>query len=102
MKKRGETPPEDLESAVEKPSGVFEGDLNEKSDSIDALNIGVEAEEKSIKLYRELEEAAEENDLKQVFRKLIHEEQKHLAILNKEIDFVTETGEYYDFTAVSM
>ncbi|MBU0761893.1 MAG: ferritin family protein [Candidatus Altiarchaeota archaeon] len=87
-------------------SGVFEknfpgGGLNDKTDILAALNIGINAEENSIKLYKQLAEDSENDEAKMAFQKLATEEQKHKSILENEIEFVTGTGEFHDFKQVT-
>jgi len=88
-------------------SGVFEekvpgGNLNEASDALDALNIAVNAEDNSIKLYETLAENVADQDSKVFFTKMVDEEKNHKSILESEAQFVTETGEFKDFTQVTM
>lgn len=88
-------------------SGVFEekvpgGNLDEKSDALDALNIAIKAEVNSIELYEKLAEGSSKPDIKNLFEKLAEEEKKHRSILEAEVEFVTETGEFHDFKAVTM
>ncbi|MFH1721782.1 MAG: ferritin family protein [Candidatus Altiarchaeota archaeon] len=91
--------PEKIKEEVFKP--IRQG-LDEKSDEIDALNVGVEAETQSIRYYKKLEEQCNPGACQNLFVELVNEEEKHLAILTKEVEFVTETGEYYDFKTVTM
>lgn len=88
------------------PSGVFQrkapgASVDKKAGALDALNIGLLAEENSILLYSRLESMAQSDRLKKVFRKLAAEEQKHLLILRQAIETMTETGAYYDFKIVT-
>jgi rubrerythrin len=87
-------------------SGVFEGSvpggsLNEKSDALDALNIGIKAEDNSIELYQKLAEWSEDKDRKIFFTKLVDEERTHRSILEAEVEFITDTGEFHDFKTVT-
>ncbi len=72
-----------------------------KSDILDALNKGSEAERKSIEVYGKFEKSSDDDALKKLFRWLIKEEENHLAILEMEYEFVTETGEWHDFGVVT-
>jgi rubrerythrin len=88
-------------------SGVFEkkvkgGNLDGKSDALSALNVGIRAEENSIKLYQRLADDAENSNIKKFFEKLVVEENKHKLILVTEVEFVTDTGEFHDFKTVTM
>ncbi len=90
-----------------KPSGIFEekipgGNLNDRSDALDALNIGIKAEDNSIKLYTKLSQASFQPDTIKLFKQLIEEERMHRSILENEVEFVTETGEFHDFKTVTM
>lgn len=80
---------------------VVEGNLDDASDAIDALKIGMDAEEQSITLYSKLAEQCDPGGCATVFNEIVNEEEKHLAILKKEAEFVSETGEYYDFKVVT-
>lgn len=77
------------------------GSADERADEISALNIGIEAEKSSIKLYRTLAEQAGDQEQAQIFVEIANEEEKHLAILEKEVEFVTETGNFYDFKTIT-
>ncbi len=88
------------------PSQVFEdnipgGRLNDKTDTLDALNIGIRAEENSIILYKKLEKETDRMSLKPVFIRFIEEETRHKYILEKEVEYVTETGEFHDFKTIT-
>ena len=89
-----------------KPSGVFEknipgGRIDEKSDALDALNIGIRAEDNSIRLYERLAKESFQPDTIKLFEHLAEEERKHHAILEAEVEFVTQTGEFHDFKTVT-
>ena len=88
-------------------SGVFKGEvkggkLSGKSDALDALNIGIAAEEKSIMLYDNLSKTAPTREIRALFSKLVEEEKRHKNILENEVEFVTDTGEFHDFKTVTM
>lgn len=94
--------PDISEIAAEVFSGnVPGGKADEKADEISALNIGIEAEKSSIALYRKLSEQVGDEEKAKVFVDLANEEEKHLAILEKEVEFVTETGNFYDFKTIT-
>ncbi len=92
--------PEDVAADIFSISSV-EGNLDDASDAIDALKIGMDAEEQSITLYSKLAEQCDPGGCATVFNGIVNEEEKHLAILKKEAEFITETGEYYDFKVVT-
>lgn len=77
------------------------GNLDEKSNAIDALNIGIKAEENSIQLYKKMQKKAEDEEVEKFFRKLVDEEKKHRMILEEEIEYLTETGSFHDFKVVT-
>lgn len=76
------------------------GRINKKSDALDALNIGIRAEKKSIESYSSMHDKVMDWEFKQALKNLVDEEKKHLSILEKEVEFVTETGEFHDFKTV--
>lgn len=87
-------------------SSVFEekvpgGNLDEKSDALDALNIGIKVEDNSIELYRQLAEESKDPEINSFFAKLVKEEEKHRQILENEVELVTETGNFTDFKVVT-
>jgi rubrerythrin len=87
-------------------SGVFErdvpgGKLGGKSDSLDALNVGIRAEDNSIRLYEYLSVNAMTQKGRELFAKLVDEERRHRIILETEVEFVTDTGEFHDFKQVT-
>ncbi|MCX6694924.1 MAG: ferritin family protein [Candidatus Altiarchaeota archaeon] len=89
------------------PTGVFEknfpgGRVDEKSDALDALNIGIKAEDNSIMLYQKLAKESFQVDTIKLFEKLVEEEKKHKEILSYEVEFVTGTGQFHDFKTVTM
>lgn len=90
----------------DKESSVFEekvpgGSIDEKADALDALNIGLKAEQNSIMLYKRLYEMAHSEKLKKFFANLMEEERKHHKILENEVESVTGTGAYTDFRVVT-
>jgi rubrerythrin len=105
IKKAGGT---SVPMADEKPykSNVFEetagGKVGGKADQLDALNIGIQAEDRSIKAYSDIYDKTSDNNMKIVMKKLVEEEKKHRSILEKEIEFVTDTGEFHDFRTITM
>jgi rubrerythrin len=95
-----------LQSAKEPVSGIFPkkvpgGNVDNKSDALDALNIALKAEDNSIQLYQRLAGGSKNEKLKKVFAQLAIEERKHYLILEKEIESVTGTGAYTDFKVVT-
>lgn len=95
-----------MEDKAKGESGVFErnvpgGRLDEKSDSLDALNVGIRAEDNSISLYEYLSVNAMTPKGRELFKKLVDEERRHRIILETEVEFVTETGEFHDFKQVT-
>jgi rubrerythrin len=88
-------------------SGIFDKKakgvtLDGKSDTLDALNLGIRAEENSIDLYIRLADDASSEDMRVFFEHLVAEERKHRSILENEIEFVTETGDFKDFKIITM
>jgi rubrerythrin len=84
---------------------VFEGDipggLAEGGDSLDAINIAINAEDNSIRLYESLADKTEDDDARVFFRKLAGEEADHKNILEAEVEYITKTGEFHDFRTVT-
>lgn len=94
------------QSAKEPVSGIFPkkvpgGNIDNRSDALDALNIALKAEDNSILLYERLAGGSKNEKLKKVFAQLVLEEKKHFMILEKEIESVTGTGAYTDFKMVT-
>ncbi len=87
-------------------SAVFEenvpgGNLDERSDALDALNIAIGVEENSIELYRGLAEGSDDPEMREFFEMLVGEEENHRSLLENEVEFVTETGVFEDFRVVT-
>jgi rubrerythrin len=87
-------------------SGIFErnvegGNLDDKPDALAALNVGIRAEENSINLYQKLADEAEDIQIREFFEKLVSEENRHRLILQTEVEFVIDTGEFHDFKTVT-
>lgn len=78
------------------------GRIWSKSDDLDALNIGIRAEQKSIETYSRLHDQIADKKIKKTAKKLLDEEKKHLSILEVQVEFVTDTGEYHDFKTITM
>ncbi len=68
---------------------------------LDALNIALKVEDKSIKLYSRLARESENPELRSFFKELVREEENHRSLLETEIEFVTETGSFKDFRVVT-
>lgn len=77
------------------------GNLDAKSDALDALNIAIKAEDNSVLLYQRLAGGSKNEKLKKVFMQLAAEEKKHFYILENEVESVTKTGAYSDFKIVT-
>ncbi|MFH1403938.1 MAG: ferritin family protein [Candidatus Altiarchaeota archaeon] len=77
------------------------GRADDKADSLAALNIGIQAEKNSIELYRRLGEQCGDESCSVIFNNIAGEEEKHLMILEKEVEFITETGEFHDFRTIT-
>jgi len=89
-----------------KASGIFEkrvpgGNLDDKSDALDALNIAIRVEENSIRLYEDLAKKSEDPEMRGFFERLVREEENHRSLLETEVEFVTETGTFKDFKIVT-
>lgn len=87
-------------------SGVFQdhvagGKMSEKSDMLDALNMGISAEKKSIELYQMMLDDAQGDEVAAAIQKIADEETKHLQMLETEVEFVTKTGDFTDFKQVT-
>lgn len=76
------------------------GELNEKSDILDALNIGINAEKKSLEFYGKALKNESEGKVRNILMKIISEEEKHLSILQNEIEAITETGNFQNAEVV--
>jgi rubrerythrin len=100
----GQRTPLEKERPVE--TGVFGdaqgGRIWGKSDDLDALNVGIMAEHKSIETYSRLHDQVKDAKIRKIAKKLVDEEKRHLSILEKEVEFVTDTGEYHDFKTITM
>ncbi len=87
-------------------TNVFEenvpgGNLDNTSDAVDALNIGIKAEDNSIALYKKLADEAPNMETRKFFRELVEEERKHRMILENEMESITKTGAFFDFREVT-
>jgi len=82
-------------------AAVKGSEISEKSDALDALNKAMYVEKESIKLYKELAKEDFPDGIKKVFNELAKEEERHLSILESEIEFITETGVFRDFREVT-
>jgi rubrerythrin len=94
------------QTAKEPASGIFPkmvpgGNIDKKSDALDALNIAIKAEDNSVLLYQRLAGGSKNEKLKKVFTQLAAEEKKHFYILENEVESVTKTGAYSDFKIVT-
>lgn len=59
-------------------------EVEKTSDILEAVEIGIAAEEMSINLYRQLESNMTDDELKEVLGKLAKEEEKHLSLLQEQ------------------
>ncbi|HIE33743.1 MAG TPA: DUF2202 domain-containing protein [Candidatus Altiarchaeales archaeon] len=74
-------------------------EISEKSDALDALNKRMYVEKESIKLYKELAKEDFPDEIKKVFNELAEGEERHLSILESEIESITETGVFREVTS---
>ena len=69
-------------------------DVPEDMSYADLLRLAMKREEKALKLYNELLEKAEKEELKNVFKMLCQEEAKHkLALETMYDDYMAEQGD---------
>ena len=93
---------EDLEDGI---GSIFDfdikgGGLSEKSDILDALNIGINSEKKSLEFYGEALKNESDETVRNILMKIISEEEKHLSILQNEIEAITKTGNFQNAEVV--
>lgn len=69
-------------------------------DELDAVNIGINTTERTIEIYNEM---AEENDSreKQIIYQLKKKEERLASELEEDVNTLTQTGDWWDFRAVS-
>jgi len=87
-------------------TGIFEVDIpgagkTGSSDALQALNVGIRAEENSIELYKSLANDAQEDEMRIAFSKLVDEEMGHKSMLEEEVEFITNNGHFNDFKRVT-
>lgn len=82
----------------EKNISLFDLDVSEYSGEVEALKIAIDMEKKSIDFYTEWAKG----NLESLFKKLIEMEEKHLELLQAELDYVRRTGFWFDYYESSM
>lgn len=79
---------------IKRSNYLVDSDDPKDMDYTDLLRLAMKREEKSLKLYNELQEKAESEEMKNVFKMLCQEEAKHkLALETLYDDFMAEQGD---------
>jgi rubrerythrin len=86
--------PSDVKISVFKDRDLKRIKLRPESTELEALELGIEVERRSIEYYRTAGTRADDARAKQVFSWLVGEEAGHLTILSAEHDYRTRSGFY--------
>lgn len=70
--------------------------FNPDAGELDALKLGMEIENKSIKYYRDAGSQTADRSAKELFNWLVGEEAGHLTVLSAEYEYRNRSGFYYD------
>lgn len=77
-------------------SGVRRLTLDPGASELDVIDVGIDVEDRSIRYYRSVGQAATDPNAKRVFDWLVGEESGHLTILRAERDSRAGSGFYFD------
>lgn len=80
---------------------VTGGKADGNADDLDAINIGINAEMESIELYKSLKNGTDDAKLEDLFETILEQEEKHLSLLENQIEFIVDTGEWQDFGTIT-
>ncbi len=78
------------------------GEIKPNSSDLDALHIGIAAEREAVELYRHAAEIASDPSVKDMFQKLVAEEQGHLDLLESEHEWLAKSGSYFTLHRFSL
>jgi len=71
------------------------GEVKANTGELDALKVGIEAEKESIALYHQAANDSTNQDAKEMFLRLVEEEQGHLELLETEYEWLRQAGYYF-------
>lgn len=74
----------------------FKSDIKELPDQLDSYRMALEMEEKSLKFYRSLQEAAEDSKAKETYQYLIKQEDIHCIIMEELVKLTTRPEEWVE------
>ena len=74
----------------------FKSDIKLYATQLDAYRMALDKEVESFNFYKDLHDKSEEEQLKQVFRYLIHQEDRHCIILEELVKLVTRPEEWVE------
>ncbi len=78
------------------------GDIQPNAGELDALHTGIAAEKQAVELYRHAAENASDAGVKDMFLKLVQEEQGHLDLLESEHEWLAQSGTYFTLHRFSL
>ena len=67
-----------------------------KEEQSDMYRAALQKEEESVELYRKLKECAEEGETKKIFAILIHEEEKHVDVIENIIEMLNHVNDWVE------
>ncbi len=65
------------------------------SDDLEAFKIGMEMEKEGLEFYKKLLSEAKTEKEKEIYTKLMHEEEEHYKIFANSYEFLNDTGNWY-------
>jgi rubrerythrin len=78
------------------------GEVRVNTGELDALKVGIEAEKESIALYRQAAQDSTNEDAKEMFLRLVAEEEGHLELLENEFEWLRRSGAYFTIHRFSL
>ncbi len=76
---------------LEKVKGVDPG-----IDEIEALGIAMDSEQSAIKFYGRMAKACQDDNARKIIKMIIKQEEQHYLLLTEELDYLNNTGDWYD------
>ena len=69
---------------------------------LDALRVALDLEDEAVKTYKNIYEKAEDQNIKEMAKRLMKMEEAHAELIQAEIDNIKRTGFWFDFEEISL
>ncbi len=95
IKVKDVSPIKDIKTVFESMKDKMMKQVRATSDELEAFKIAMQMEKEGIKFYKEAAKGAKKEKEKNLFKRLIHEEEQHYNIFASTYSFMSDTGNWF-------